>query len=409
MAYSMYADEIQKLQAVAGYLGLTREEIDYLSIPEKVIEGKITIKTQNGLKTFHAFRSQHNSALGPYKGGIRFAYSVNYDEVVALSMAMTWKNSLLKLPYGGGKGGVNVDPKSISQEEIEAVARKYVDLFFDEIGEDLDVPAPDVNTNAQIMAWMIDEYQKLIRKRNFATFTGKPEILGGISIREYSTGLGVAAITEEAALNEFKDIKGKRVAIQGFGNVGTYAAKFLEERGFKIIAVSDSKGGIIDNSGINVEKLIEIKRTKGSVSEYPATKINNDDIIKVDCDILIPAAVEGVITKENASKVKAKIIVEAANGPVTHEADEILSDRIIVPDILANSGGVVGSYMEWANNRAGNIFDENWLKERIISKMQDAYKEVLQTANKYNTTLRNSAMILAVYRVINAARTRGWI
>jgi glutamate dehydrogenase (NAD(P)+) len=191
----MYADEIQKLQAVAGYLGLSREELDYLSTPEKVVEAKIAIKTSAGLRMFHAFRSQHNSALGPYKGGIRFASSVNYDEVVALSMAMTWKSSLLKLPYGGGKGGVNVDPKLVSQEELEQIARKYVDVFFDEIGEDLDVPAPDVNTNPQMMAWMIDEYQKLSRDKKVGVFTGKPEILGGISAREYRTCLRVAVIT----------------------------------------------------------------------------------------------------------------------------------------------------------------------------------------------------------------------
>ncbi|MEM4746114.1 MAG: Glu/Leu/Phe/Val dehydrogenase [Metallosphaera sp.] len=411
---NLYTQQTKKLYKIGEILGLHEDQLTALSTPERVIQVKIQIKGKDGLiKTFTGWRSQHNSALGPYKGGVRFHPNVTQDEVIALSMIMTWKNSLLQLPYGGGKAGVRVDPKSLSKEELEQLSRNFIDAIYKYIGSNIDVPAPDVNTDSQIMSWFLDEYTKISGKIDPATFTGKPVDLGGLSVREFSTGLGVVHTSKLAAEKFLGGLEGRRVIIQGFGNLGSYAMKFFEENGALVIGVGDSKGGVIDPNGLNYSKLEEVKKTTGSVVNYPSgKKVSNEELIISECDILVPAALENVIHKFNAPKVKAKLIVEGANGPLTADADSILKERQIpvVPDILANSGGVVGSYVEWANNRMGEIINEEDAKKLILARMEKAFNEVY---NKYNSLgdqdLRTAAMVVAVERVIRAMKVRGLI
>lgn len=413
LSSSLYTQQVKKLYKVGEILGLDKETLETLSQPERVIQVKIQIRGSDGkIKTFIGWRSQHNSALGPYKGGVRYHPNVTQDEVIALSMIMTWKNSLLLLPYGGAKGGIRVDPKKLTREEIEQLSRKYIQALYKYLGSDLDIPAPDVNTDPQTMAWYLDEYIKITGKVDFAVFTGKPVELGGISVRLYSTGLGVATIAKEASEKYIGGIEGKRVIIQGFGNVGYYAAKYLAQMGAKIIGISDSKGGVIYNDGIDVEKAFEIKKKTGSVINYPeGKKVTNDELLISDCDILIPAALENVISKFNAPKVKAKIIVEGANGPLTADADEIMRQRgiIVVPDILANAGGVVGSYVEWANNKMGQIIDDEEAKKLIITRMTNAFNTLYDYHKRKleDQDLRTAAMALAVDRVVSSMKARG--
>ncbi|AWR99659.1 Glu/Leu/Phe/Val family dehydrogenase [Metallosphaera hakonensis] len=411
---NLYTQQTKKLYKIGEILGLHEDQLTALSTPERVIQVKIQIKGKDGtIKTFTGWRSQHNSALGPYKGGVRFHPNVTQDEVIALSMIMTWKNSLLQLPYGGGKAGVRVDPKTLSKEELEQLSRNFIDAIYKYIGSDIDVPAPDVNTDSQIMSWFLDEYTKISGKIDPATFTGKPIDLGGLEVREFSTGLGVVHTAKLAAEKFLGGLEGRRVIIQGFGNLGSFAAKFFEENGALVIGVSDSKGGVIDSNGLSYSKLEEVKKTTGSVVNYPTgKKVSNEELLVSECDILVPAALENVINKYNAPKIKTKLIVEGANGPLTADADSILKERGIpvVPDILANSGGVVGSYVEWANNRMGEIINEDDAKKLILTRMEKAFNEVY---NKYNSLsdqdLRTAAMVVAVERVIRAMKVRGLI
>ena len=411
---NLYTQQTKKLYKIGEILGLHEDQLTALSTPERVIQVKIQIKGKDGtIKTFTGWRSQHNSALGLYKGGVRFHPNVTQDEVIALSMIMTWKNSLLQLPYGGGKAGVRVDPKSLSKEELEQLSRNFIDAIYKYIGSDIDVPAPDVNTDSQIMSWFLDEYTKISGKIDPATFTGKPIDLGGLAVREFSTGLGVVHTAKLAAEKFLGGLEGRKVIIQGFGNLGSFAAKFFEENGAIVIGVSDSKGGVIDPNGLSYSKLEEVKKSTGSVVNYPSgKKVTNDELLITETDILVPAALENVIHKYNAPKIKAKLIVEGANGPLTADADAILKERGIpvVPDILANSGGVVGSYVEWANNRMGEIINEEDAKKLILSRMEKAFSEVY---NKYNSLsdqdLRTAAMVVAVERVVRAMKVRGLI
>ena len=410
---NLLVQERKRLYAIGRALGLDDETIEALATPERVIQVKISIRTKSGeVKTFVGWRSQHNSALGPYKGGVRYHPNVTQDEVIALSMIMTWKNSLLQLPFGGGKGGVRVDPKKLTREELELLSREYVDQLYKYIGSDMDIPAPDVNTDSQTMAWFVDEYIKVSGKNDVAAFTGKPVELGGIATREYSTGLGVATIAKMAAEKFLGGIEGRTVIIQGFGNVGTYTMKFLIEMGARVIGVSDSKGGVIDHNGLNYDELLKVKKETGSVMNYPSgKKVSNEALLTSECDILIPAAIENVIHKMNAPKVKAKLIVEAANGPLTADADEVMKQRGIpvVPDILANAGGVVGSFVEWANNRMGQILEEDEQRRLIVSRMEKAFNGVYNEFEKKfsKDDMRMAAMTLAVERVYRAMKARG--
>ncbi|MCQ4366920.1 MAG: Glu/Leu/Phe/Val dehydrogenase [Sulfolobales archaeon] len=409
---SLLSQQIKRLYNTGRLLGLDDETIEALATPERVLEVKMTIRLKDGrVRTFVGWRSQHSSALGPYKGGVRYHPSTTRDEVVALSMMMTWKNSLLLLPFGGGKGGIRVDPKTLDKEDLEKLSRKYVQQIYMYIGSDKDIPAPDVNTDSQVMAWFLDEYIKVTGRQDFGAFTGKPVEIGGIAVREYSTGLGVATITKMAAEKFLNGIEGKTVIVQGFGNVGTYTVKFLSEMGAKVIGVSDSKGGVIDPEGLDYNELLKVKKATGSVINYPkGKKVTNEELLTSECDILIPAALENVIHRGNAEKVKAKLIVEAANGPLTADADLTLKRRGIpvVPDILANAGGVVGSYVEWANNKMGEILEEEEQKRLVISRMEKAFNAVYTEYQRLgDVDLRTAAMALAVERVYKAMKAMG--
>ncbi|AAY79576.1 Glu/Leu/Phe/Val family dehydrogenase [Sulfolobus acidocaldarius] len=412
LSSNLYVQQVKKLYNVGKILGLNEDVLDTLAQPERVIQVKIEIKGKDGqVRTFMGWRSQHNSALGPYKGGVRYHPNVTQDEVVALSMMMTWKNALLLLPYGGGKGGIRVDPSKLTQDELEQLSRRYVGALYKYIGSDIDIPAPDVNTNPQTMAWYVDEYIKITGRADYAAFTGKPIELGGLPARIYSTGLGVATTARLAAEKVLGGIEGARVLIQGFGNVGSFTAKFLEEMGAKIVGISDIKGGVINYNGIDVKKALEVKDNTGSVFNYPdGKKVTNEEFLVSDCDILIPAAIENVIHKFNAPKVKAKLIVEGANGPLTADADVVMKDRgiMVVPDILANAGGVVGSYVEWANNKMGEIMDEEEARKLIVSRMERAFDYVYTKYNKLgDQDMRTAAMAMAIERVVNAMKVRG--
>jgi glutamate dehydrogenase (NAD(P)+) len=406
-------------RAVIDLLGYDEDTFEALRHPERVIQVKIPVRMDNGkVKVFIGWRSEHNSALGPYKGGIRYHPETTKEEVIALSMMMTWKNALAGLPYGGGKGGVRVDPHALSPRELEELSRGFIRGIYKYIGPDKDIPAPDVYTNPQIMAWMMDEYYRLTGDNAFAMITGKPKILGGMETRIIATGFGTAVAARETAKRLWGGIEGKKVAVQGYGNAGYYAAKFLHEMGAIIVAVSDSKGGIYSSKGLNPDEVLEVKKKTGSVINYDKAekKITNEELLELDVDVLVPAAIEDVITEENMDKIKAKLIVEAANGPTTAEADVYLSTKkgvVIVPDILANAGGVIMSHIEWMNNRMGGYISEEEAKRRLEQKMAENVAAVWDFWHKEldpkKHTMRDAAYALAVKRVIEAMKLRGWL
>mgnify|MGYP000055857678 CR=1 FL=1 len=421
MGYAPYMDEkvyrmaVRQLRNVARILGLEDEVVEALMHPERLIQVKIPVKMDDGsIRVFLGWRSQHNSALGPYKGGVRYHPEVTVGEVVALSMWMTWKNALAGLPYGGGKGGVRVNPKALSRRELEELSRGYFRAIARFVGSDIDIPAPDVYTDPQVMAWFLDEYSKIVGYDDWGVVTAKPYLLGGLKTRITSTGYGVALVAREAAKKVLGGFEGKTVAIQGFGNVGRWAMYYAIEWGAKVIAVSDSKGGIYNPDGLNFNRLVEVKEKTRSVINYPeGRKISNRELLELDVDILIPAAIENVITEENADRIKAKIISEGANGPVTPEADIILKEKGVVdiPDILANAGGVIMSWIEWCHNKMGCwLKDEDALK-RLDEKMSMNFDTVYsEWTSKYSDEpMRTAAYAIAVSRVVKAMKLRGWI
>jgi glutamate dehydrogenase (NAD(P)+) len=409
-----YEIAVMQLRKAVNVLGLDEETFEALKTHERIIQVKIPVRMDDGkIRVFIGWRAQHNSALGPYKGGVRYHPETSMSEVKALSMWMTWKCSLLQLPYGGGKGSVRVDPRRLSVREIEELSRRYFASIARFVGEDLDVPAPDVYTNPQIMAWYIDEYYKITGQNILAVVTSKPPILGGINTRIIATGLGVATVAREASKKILGGIEGRTVAVQGFGNVGSYAAYFLSSWGARVIAVTDSQGGVYNPRGLDVEALMKIKGEKGSVIYYQDGKrISNEELLTMDADILVPAALENVITEENAPKIRAKMIVEGANGPTTPEADEILFKRgiFIAPDILANAGGVTASWIEWVNNRIGGWLTEEEAKKKLEDKMSEAFNTFYSyLSRRSDIDPRTAAQALAVERVYNAMKLRGWI
>jgi len=389
--------------------------------------GDFTEAEMSLIKTFHkityhelnvdgaiypAWRVRHSRALGPGKGGIRYHPEVSEEEVKSLALLMSLKNSLLGLPYGGGKGGVKINPKGMSEVDLEKVSRAYAGAFADVIGQDVDVPAPDVYTNAKIMGWMLDEYEKIKGYHEPGAITGKPVALGGIALRGDATAKG-GSIVIESFLESMKMPKtGLRIAIQGFGNAGSFMVKFLSEAGHVIVGASDSRGAVYDERGIDVGAVISAK-SKGMalVDMGIGTRISDAELLALDVDILILAALENQITVENAEKVRAKAIVELANGPVSLEADRILQARGIhvVPDLLANAGGVTVSYFEWAMNRTGNILDEEYLKRKLATMMQDAWKRVfaVYVEKQGKIDFRTAGYILALRRIIEAEKARG--
>ncbi len=413
----------EQLKKICDKLGIEDEVYEMLRQHERIVIVKVPYHTPDGkLHVTVGYRAQHNSALGPYKGGVRYHRNVTLDEVKALSMRMTRKNSLAGLPYGGGKGGVVV-PKEVIEgarkkhdpariKTMEEISRNYFRAISPFVGVDLDIPAPDVYTNPQVMARFLDEYQRYTGQKVFGVVTAKPIELGGGRFRGASTGRSTAVAAREAANALLGGIEGKTVSIQGFGNAGQYAAKFLAEFGAKIVAVSDSKGGVYDPNGLDVEKLIQVKKETGSVVNYPGgKKISSDEPLFLDVDILVPAALEGVITKDNADKVKAKIISEAANGPITPEADEILVKKgtFVIPDILANSGGVIGSYLERVQNRIMYRYGAEREKKEIEKKIVENVKKILDRKDEFGGDGRMAAYAIAVERVVNAMKLRGRI
>ncbi len=412
----VYQMAAKQLREVAGLLQIPDDIVEVLAHPERLLRVKIPVRMDNGkIKVFFGWRSQHNSALGPYKGGVRYHINVSEGEVVALSMWMTWKNSLAGIPYGGGKGGVKVNPKELSRRELEELSRKYFHAISRIVGENVDIPAPDVYTNPQTMAWFMDEYSGIVGYNAWGVVTAKPKELGGLYARIVSTGLGTAIAAREAAKRLWGGVEGKTVAIQGFGNVGIYAAKYLAEWGAKVVAVSDSKGGIYNPEGLDVEEVIRVKQETGRVQNYKGAKrfVTNEELLELPVDILIPAAIEEVITEENADRIKAKVISEGANGPTTPEADVILRKKgaIVVPDILANAGGVIMSWIEWANNRMGNWLTEEQALERLENKMVENFGKVYDEWQKrfYEHPMRTAAYAIAIERVLKAMQLRGWV
>ncbi len=394
-----------QLSAAAAVANLDSHKIERLMHPDRYIEIDIPVMMDDGSQRFFTgFRSQHNNARGPYKGGIRYHQDVNLDEVRALSFWMSFKNAVVDVPFGGGKGGVIVNPKELSLAELERLSRGYVQKMYPVLGPEFDVPAPDVNTDGQIMEWMTDEYQKLIQHPKYlATFTGKPVGKGGSEGRTEATGFGGGVIMREAVQAKLADTSANTVAIQGFGNVATYFAESADKLGMKVVAVSDSKGGIYNADGLDVSAIEKHKAQTGAVKNFPGSKnISNEELLELDVAILVPAALENVLTKDNAAKIKARLIIEMANGPTTPEADQVFAEEniVVIPDILANSGGVATSYYEWYQN----MNDESWSREQVLEKldaqMVQAWKDVAEAKHAHSTTFRNAAYIVAANRIM---------
>ncbi|TVL98589.1 MAG: glutamate dehydrogenase [Candidatus Kuenenia stuttgartiensis] len=377
----------------------------------RILTVSVPVRMDNGsTASFEGFRVQHCSAKGPYKGGIRYHPDLTLDDLKALAMEMTWKCSLVDIPFGGAKGGVVCDPKKLSCGELERITRRYTYAIQPIIGPDIDIPAPDVNTNEQIMAWIMDTYSMNKGFCSPGIVTGKPLNIGGSLGRADATGLGVAYIAASAVRQNKKTLKGLNVVIQGYGNVGSAAGKFLEEMGCKIVAVSSSTGGIYNPGGLSHNAIIEHYRKTGGFRYFPlAENITNAELLELPCDVLIPAAMGGQITKKNAGKIKAKLIVEGANGPTTPEADEILSGRKIkiVPDILANAGGVIVSYFEWVQDAQCYFWCKNEVNAKLKILLERSFNDVYAFAQKNKYSLRTSAMMLAIKKVADVFTVRG--
>jgi glutamate dehydrogenase/leucine dehydrogenase len=403
---------LEQLKIAAEMLELDPEVYAFLRRPKRSLTVSIPTKMDDGsICVFWGCRVQHIDALGPFKGGIRYHPNVDLGEVTALAMWMTWKCAVVNIPYGGAKGGVCCNPKEMSRTELEHLTRRYTNMLLDFIGPHRDVPAPDVYTDAQTMAWIMDTYSRFKGYSVPECVTGKPIILGGSEGREEATSLGVIICVREAAKRLGIKLKGATVAVQGYGNVGWNAAKIAFDLGAKVVAVSDSRGGIYNPKGLNPRKVFDHKDKTGSVLGFKgATKeITNDELLETSCDILIPAALENQITKANAGRIKAKIIGEAANGPTTPKADEILGEKMVflVPDILANAGGVTGSYFEWVQN----LTREHWALEEVNGKLEKimvkAFNDVYKTMSEEETNMRTAALLLGVGRVADAIKTLG--
>ncbi len=395
----------------ADFLQLSDNGRQLLKSPYRELTVQMPLRMDNGeLKVFTGYRIQHNGSRGPYKGGIRFHPSVDIDEVRALAALMTWKTSIVNIPFGGAKGGVTCDPKKLSPHELEKLSKSYMSKIDLVIGPYRDIPAPDMNTNAQVMAWMMSEYGKK-HGHTLAIVTGKPVPLGGSLGREEATGRGCVYIVKEACKDYGIDIQNSVSVVQGFGNVGSNAAKFMVEEGSKVIAVSDVQGGIFNPKGIDIAALLKHRDEFGTVISFPGCeKITNDELIELPCDILIPAALEGVIHSANADKIQAKIIVEAANAPTTIKADEILETKGIpvIPDIIANSGGVIVSYFEWVQNLQQFTWDLDEINFKLKKRIIKGYRDVYNYSKDNNLSLRTAAFAIGIERVIEVVKLRGW-
>jgi glutamate dehydrogenase (NAD(P)+) len=407
----IFSAMLQEFDGAAHILNLEPGIWKILTNPKRQIVVSCPVQMDNGeIEVFTGYRVQYNITLGPAKGGIRYHPGVTLDEVTALAAWMTWKCAVAHIPFGGGKGGVICDPTKMSKRELEALTRRYVAEIIDAIGPEKDVPAPDVNTNEQIMAWVMDTYSMHVGHTTTSVVTGKPVELGGSLGRREATGRGVMISTREAAKHLGFNLAGATVAIQGFGNVGGISAELLAEAGAKIVAVTDWKGGVYNAKGLDVAKLMKHVQQNRTVAGFPdAEPLNPSDLFTLDVDVLIPAALENQITIENAPVIKAKIVVEGANGPTTPEATRYLHEQgiFIVPDILANSSGVTTSYFEWVQDRYGYFWTEKEVNDRLESKMCEAFNAVLQTSLKYKVDMRTAAYIVAISRVATVTRMRG--
>lgn len=401
----------QQLRAAVDALDGPDELYELLKAPSRFVEFQIPVRMDDGkLRVFQAFRSQHLHVLGPAKGGIRYHEDVNADEIRALSIWMSLKTAMMSLPYGGAKGGIVVNPKELSPTELERLSRGYVRAIWQIIGPDQDIPAPDVNTNAQIMGWMTDEYEQIVGRSAPGVFTGKPLALGGSVGRTEATGRGTVIVIREAMRHLGLSIQGARVAIQGFGNAGVFAGRMLEALGATVVAVSDSRGGIVNPRGIRFSELIAHKRATGSVESFPcASPASQRDVLTADCDILIPAAMENQIDAEIASSLEARIVAEAANGPTTPDGAEILDQRgiFVIPDVVASAGGVTVSYFEWVQNQSGLYWPEEEVHARLEQKMMRAFHDVVAMAESRRASMRTAAYMQAVSRIAAGLEARG--
>ncbi|MBX3112456.1 MAG: Glu/Leu/Phe/Val dehydrogenase [Fimbriimonadaceae bacterium] len=402
----------KQLSVAAKHLDLDEGLVEVLGTPRRQLTVNFPVVMDNGeVKVYQGYRVQHNSSRGPTKGGLRYHPHVDVDETTALAMWMTWKCAVVNIPYGGAKGGVKVNTKQLSRRELEKLTRRFITEINLIVGERSDIPAPDIGTNAQVMAWIMDTISMQAGYTVPGVVTGKPIELGGSEGRIEATGRGVVVTAIEACKSMGKSFEGQRVAVQGFGNVGSVAAELAEQNGAVVVAVSDATGGIYNPKGLPVKELYSrYSGVEGGIRNYKdADALSNEELLELSCDILMPCAIQGQLTGENADKIKAKLVVEGANGPTTLEADNILSDKgvPVIPDILANAGGVVTSYFEWVQDLQNFFWSEDQVNERLANIMRNAYAAVFEKHQKHKTDMRTAAMIIAVERVARATTTRG--
>jgi glutamate dehydrogenase (NAD(P)+) len=408
-----YKTALQQYDRAAEHLtNLPSGVIDFMRYPRREFTVNFPVRRDDGsIEMFTGYRVHHNTAVGPSKGGIRYSMNVTLDEVRALAMWMTWKCALVNIPYGGAKGGVVVDPRTLSMGELERLTRRFASELVPLMSPQMDIPAPDMGTNAQVMAWIMDTYSMTSGYSVPAIVTGKPIGIGGSEGRNEATGRGVIVMMESALKDAgITSSKGIKLAIHGFGNVGSNAAIYAEELGYTVVAVSDVEGGIYNANGLDVKDVVNFMQRTGSVVGYPESeRITNNDLITVPCDVLIPAALEGQITEKNAGDIKARFIIEGANGPTTPEADDIINERgiVLVPDILANSGGVVVSYFEWVQDLQAYFWGKDEIFMRLERIMKDAYARTKATADDKGIDMRTAAQVTAIKRVADAIVTRG--
>ncbi|MGG1575141.1 Glu/Leu/Phe/Val dehydrogenase [Fictibacillus sp. NRS-1165] len=393
-------------------LGYSEVMYELLKEPIRMLTVRIPVQMDDGkVKVFTGYRSQHNDAVGPTKGGVRFHPEVNEEEVKALSMWMSLKCGIVDLPYGGGKGGIICDPREMSFNELERLSRGYVRAISQLVGPTKDIPAPDVFTNSQIMAWMMDEYSRIREFDSPGFITGKPLVLGGSHGRETATARGVTICIGQAAKKKGINIKGAKVVVQGFGNAGSFLAKFMHDAGANVVGISDAYGALYDPDGLDIDYLLEQGDSFGTVTKQFAETITNQELLELDCDILVPAAISNQITVENAHRIKASIIVEAANGPTTLEATRMLTDRgiLLVPDVLASAGGVTVSYFEWVQNNQGYYWTEEEVASRLNTVMVDSFENIYETSQTREVDMRLAAYMVGIRKMAEASHFRGWV
>lgn len=392
-------------------IGLTDDEVEILTAPNRILEVNVPVRMDDGrLEVFNAFRIQHNNILGPYKGGVRYHPDVDEDEVQALSFWMTFKCAVADLPYGGGKGGITVNPKELSQGELERLSRGYIRAIASSIGPKRDIPAPDVYTNSQVMAWFMDEYSRIMGQNEPGVVTGKPLEIGGSKGRDTATAQGGFYVLDNVLEKRNEKKEEMTIAIQGFGNAGFNFAEIASKAGYKILAVSDSKGGVYNEKGLDIPSIINHKIATGSVIDFEGSKnISNEEILHLPVRVLVPAALEGVVTEKNVDSIKADYILELANGPLTVEATEELykKDKIVIPDILANSGGVIVSYYEWVQNIQHFYWSAEEIQEKLSDQINTATNKVWEAHERFDVNMRTAAYIVAIERLVKALKLRG--